>query len=227
MRKYDFNTAQGINFWIANSKNVQERINRYYKKDSTVIYPPVEVNKIVRLTKGLKKKNYYLIVSRLVGAKGLEDAASAVKSLGVDLWIAGETSGFTDIENKLSKLSGGKIKFLGRLPDAGLYRVLGEAKGFIALARDEDFGMTVVEAQAAGTPVIAFNGGGFKESVTDGLTGILVENTDEKTLTSAFKRFEKIRWDKAVLVKNVERFSRERFEKEMQNYVERVLNDKK
>ena len=77
----------------------------------------------------------------------------------------------------------------------------------------------MVEAQAAGTPVIAFNGGGFKESVIDGITGILIDNTDEKTLKTAIKRFESIKWDKEKLIQNAKRFSSARFKKEMLEFV--------
>ena len=219
MRMYDFKTAQTVDYWIANSKNVQARIKKFYRKESIVIYPPIEVDKIVEATKNLKKENYFLIVSRLVGAKGLEEAARVVKNLGVELRIAGESHGFADVERRLERLSGGNIQLLGRVSDQKLYDILGKAKGFIALARDEDFGMTVVEAQAAGTPVIAFNGGGFKESIIDGVTGILINSTDEKTLKTAVKRFESIKWDKEKLIANAKKFSKERFKKEMLSFI--------
>jgi glycosyltransferase involved in cell wall biosynthesis len=111
---------------------------------------------------------------------------------------------------------------LGRVDDEKLYELYAKAKGFIALARDEDFGMTVVEAQAAGTPVIAFNGGGFKESVIDGVTGILINDTDEKTISEAIRRFEKIKWDKSKLQENAKRFSKERFEREVNKYLSKL-----
>jgi glycosyltransferase involved in cell wall biosynthesis len=82
--------------------------------------------------------------------------------------------------------------------------------------------MTVVEAQAAGTPVIAFNGGGFRESVVDGKTGILIDDTDARTLGRAFEKFEKIKWDKKVIQKNAKRFSKDRFEKEFRKYIASV-----
>lgn len=221
MRMYDLKTAQDINLWIANSENVQARIKKFYRKNSTVIYPPVEVNQIVEATENLKKENFFLIVSRLVGAKGLEETARVVKNLGVELRIVGEAHGFADVERKLKRLSGGNIKLLGRISDTELYELLGKAKGFIALARDEDFGMTVVEAQAAGTPVIAFNGGGFKESVVDGETGILINGTDEKTLKLALKRFENIKWSKEKLIENARKFSKENFVKNIREYIKK------
>lgn len=219
IRMYDFKTAQPINNWIANSKNVHARIKKFYRKDSKIIYPPVEVEKIMRITKNLKKEDYFLVVSRLVGAKGLEDAAKAFKKSKYKLKIVGESAGFSDVEEKLKKLSGSNVELLGRLDDMSLYRAYGKAKGFIALARDEDFGMTVVEAQAAGTPVIAFNGGGFRESVIDGKTGILIDDTDERTIAKAIKRFNKIKWDKKILQNNAKKFSKKRFVEEMRKYI--------
>jgi len=229
MRIYDFNSAQEVVYWIANSKNVSARIEKFYRKKSVVIYPPVEVEKIIKVTRDLKKENYLLIVSRLVGAKGLEETAQAVKGLQskskVKLKIVGEAHGFSDVEKKLKKLSGGNVEPLGRVNDERLYQLYGKAKGCIALARNEDFGMTVVEAQAAGTPVIAFNGGGFKESVVDGETGILINDTDEKTLEEAISRFSKIRWDEEKLRENARRFSKERFEKDFRGYIKQIIAD--
>lgn len=218
MRLYDWKTAQPINRWLANSQNVQARIAKFYRKEATVIYPPVEVEKIIQATQNLTKENYFLIVSRLVGAKGLEAAAKVSRRIGFNLRIVGEAHGFAEVERTLRKLSGGNLELLGRVDDDTLYQLYGKAKGFIALARDEDFGMTVVEAQAAGTPVIAFNGGGFKESVVNGKTGLLINDTDEKTMVNAIGKLEKIKWNQEVLRANARRFSKERFIQEIKAY---------
>jgi glycosyltransferase involved in cell wall biosynthesis len=220
MRMYDYNSAQKVDFWVANSKNVQARIEKYYRKKSTVIYPPVDVEKIIEETKKYKKEEYFLIVSRLVGAKGLEEAAKVAGRLKFKLKIVGEAHGFSDVEKKIKKLSGGYVELLGRVNDKRLYELYGRARGFIALARDEDFGITVVEAQAAGTPVIAFNGGGFKESVVDGKTGFLIDNTDEKTISDAIKRLKEKRWKKEVLQAQARKFSTERFINEIRDFIE-------
>jgi glycosyltransferase involved in cell wall biosynthesis len=241
IRMYDFKTAQvplrsreqgtgnkkyigGVDFFIANSKNVQERIKKFYRRDSVVIYPPVDVEKIMQATNDKlqetgRKEQYFLIASRLVGAKGLEEAAKAFKNLSYKLKIVGEAAGFSDVEKKLQRLSRGNIELVGRVSDGELYKLYAGAKGFIALARDEDFGMTPVESMAAGTPVIAFNGGGFKESVIDGVTGILIENTDEDTIRIAVNKIEKTKWDKKKLQIQAGKFSKERFVKEVQDYV--------
>lgn len=219
MRKFDYETAKKINNWIANSKNVARRIKKIYGKDSVVIYPPIEVEKIKKATYNLKQEDYLIVVSRLVGAKGLEETAKVMKKLGVNLKIVGEPHGFADIEAKLKKLSGGNIELTGRISDEKMYELLGKAKGFIALARDEDFGMTLVEAQAAGIPVIAYNGGGYRESVIEGKTGIFVNSTDEKTLELAIKKLLNTRWNREEIRRNAEKFSKERFEREIKEYI--------
>ena len=227
MRMYDFASAQKVDYWIANSKNVQDRIKKFYRRDSVVIYPPVDVEKIIKVTSNKKpvtrnKNKYFLMVSRLVGAKGLEEAAKSFRNQSkYKLKIVGEAHGFSEVEKRLKRLSGGNVELLGRVSDEELYELYAKAKGFIALARDEDFGMTVVEAQAAGTPVITFNGGGYKESVVDGVTGILIDDTDEKTIRDAVRRFNKMKWNKAKLQKQAKKFSKEQFIRR----IERVITE--
>jgi glycosyltransferase involved in cell wall biosynthesis len=231
MRIYDFKTAQPINHWIANSKEVASRIKKFYRKESVVIYPPVEVEKIKAKTNNLQlityNQNYFLIVSRLVGAKGIEEAVSVfAKQDKYVLKIVGESHGYSDLRSTISGLHTSNIELLGRVEDDELYKLYAGAKGFIALAKQEDFGMTVVEAMAAGCPVIAFNGGGFKETVSDGVNGILIDNTDEETLAKAVKRFEGIKWDRKEIKKSVEKFSKERFVREFKKFMDEILGSK-
>src|SRR5258708_8792981 len=115
-------------------------------------------------SKDIKKENYFLIVSRLVGTKGLPETIKAAVKLGFNLKIVGESSGLLDISQKLKKLGSNKVEFLGRVNDEKLWQLYAKAKGFIALARDEDFGMTSVEAQSSGTPFISLYGGRFNTS---------------------------------------------------------------
>ncbi len=246
IRMYDYKTAQkpirntkyrirntkttaGVDYFIANSENVRARIEKFYRRDSTVIYPPIDVSRIMNYELRIKgeKEGYFLIVSRLVGAKGLEEVAKAFRNIDCKLKIVGESHGFSDVERKLKKMSGGNIELVGRVTDDELYKLYSSAKGFIALAKDEDFGMTVVEAQAAGCPVIAFNGGGFRESVIDPstnsgqvATGILINDTDEKTIQEAVKKIMNRKWDKRVLQENAKRFSKEIFERKIGEFVE-------
>lgn len=213
MRIYDFKTAQIVDRWIANSKNVAARIKKFYRKDSTVIYPPVDVERIIEETKNIKKQDYYFIASRQVGAKGIEEAIKIFTKLGKKLYIAGEGGRFA-AQSK-------KIGFLGRLSDSELYKTYAKARALIALARDEDFGMTPVESQSAGTPVIAFNGGGFKESIIDGVTGVLIDSVDERSLSDGIQKIENTRWNREKLIQNAKKFSKERFKKEMLEFVKK------
>ena len=219
MRMYDFNTAQKINHWIANSKNVANRIWKYYRKESTVIYPPIETKEIKKITKGVQKKDFYLIVSRLVGAKGIEHAVNIAQKLKINLIIVGESHGLSNIQSNLQRNNQNNIEYLGLISDVEKYKLMASAKAFLAFAKDEDFGMTVVEAQAAGTPVIAFNGGGFRESVIDGKTGVLINEVSKKSLQEAIKRIENIKWNKEEIIKNAKRFGRERFVREMLQFI--------
>ena len=222
LRQFDFNSAQKVDHWLVNSKNVLLRVKKFYRQNSTVIYPPVAIEKFIEASKKASKKNYFLIVSRLVGAKGLEEAVIAAKTLKLPLKIVGGTAGYEVIKERLTRISQGKVEFLGRVSDEKLVHLYAQAKGFLALARDEDFGITVVEAQAAGTPVIAFNGGGFCESIKDGQTGILINDTDVETISQAIKRFNKINWKKEKLQSWAKKFSEERFKREIKEFVDKV-----
>jgi glycosyltransferase involved in cell wall biosynthesis len=237
LRIYDFKVAQkpdrskkrivaGVDYFIANSKNVAARIKKFYRRDSKVIYPPIDVETIMRKTKETEKEDFFLIVSRIADSKGLEEASVAAKKANMKLKIIGTGLGFSDIEKTLKKLSGDNVELLGHVSDNKLWEYYAKARGFIALARNEDFGMTPVEATAAGTPVIAFNGGGFKESVIDGKTGILIDDTDGETLKKAIMRFNRIKWDERKLQEQAKKFSKERFEKEIKAFISRAIKVK-
>lgn len=216
LRLFDFESAQRVDKWVVNSKNVQARVKKFYRKDSVVVYPPIETKTIIKAAEKVEKQDYFLIVSRLVGAKGLEEAAKAAIKLGFKLKIAGGSAGYANIENKLQKMG---AVLLGRVSDEELVRLYAEAKGFIALAKEEDLGMTVVESQASGTPVIAFNGGGFKETVIEGKTGVLINGTDEKSIEDGIERFNKVKWNRKRIQEWAKRFDREVFVKKIKQVI--------
>ena len=222
LRLFDFQSAQRVNYWLVNSQNVQARVRKFYRRESQVVYPPVEVEKLIKASANVEKEDYFLIISRLVGAKGLEEAVTAARQLGFELKVAGGMAGYAKIRRKLEKIGGKHVQFLGWVSGDEWALLYAKAKGFIALARDEDFGMTVVEAQAAGTPVIAFNGGGFRESIVDGKTGILIDDTDVETIRKAMERFNRMKWEKAVLQRQARKFSREKFEERIRKVVSRI-----
>lgn len=218
LRQFDYWSSRRVDVWLANSENVKRRIAKFYRKEAEVIYPPIETESLEQASEGVKKEDYFLIVSRLVGAKGLLEAVRAAKHLKIKIRIAGGAVGHSTVKDNLEKRLG-EGEILGRVDEKELRELYAHACGLIALAREEDFGMTVVEAMAAGTPVIAFNGGGFRETVIDGETGILINDTDVATLEKAFKRFNQIKWDKAKLQKQARKFSREKFEEKIRKVV--------
>lgn len=217
LRQYDFKSAQKVDYFIANSNEVAGRIKKFYKKDATVIYPPINLPK-VKIT---KKKDYYFIVSRIVGAKGLDFAVEAALKLNLKLKIAGSSAGYSLEQERLIKKAKGKVEFLGQVTDGQLSKLYSQAKAFLALAYDEDFGITPVEAQSFGTPVIAYNGGGYKETVIDGKTGILFDDYSVEGLVEAIKKFETAKLDPNDCVINAKKFSKDRFEKEIKEFVKK------
>jgi len=222
MRIYDFKAAQKVDFFIANSKNVAARIRKFYRRESIVIYPPVELIK----TSNIAKKDYYLIISRIVGGKGLEIAVKAALKLKLHLKIAGKPAGYYTEYKKLQRLSRGNVEFLGYVSDKESVKLYQGAKAFLALAEDEDFGITPVEAMLCGTPVIAFRGGGYIESVINGITGVFFAEPTVESLINAIKQFNHLTIDPDDCFKQARKFSKARFKKEVVKFVEDVCKNK-
>ena len=228
MRMYDFNAAQRVDYFIANSKEVQARIKKFYRRDATVIYPPAGFELRIKdqasresvLAKAsADKRDYYFIVSRIVGGKGLELAVAAAEKLGFTLKIAGAPAGYYTEHKKLGAVAPKNVEFLGHVSDEELVTLYSGAKAFLALATDEDFGITPVEAMSCGTPVIAYYGGGYKETVIDGKTGVFFKQSTVASLVSAVKRFEETKITSAACKKQAEKFSKERFKREMEAFI--------
>jgi glycosyltransferase involved in cell wall biosynthesis len=200
---------------------VAGRIKKFYGKDSVVVYPPVYLQETTPLEAG--KGNYYLIVSRIVGMKGIDLAMKTAKRLGVPLKIAGEFAGLKFLSQDLEKLKADNIEFLGPVTEKEKFKLMVEAKAFLALAQDEDFGITPVEAMACGTPVIAFKGGGYLETVIDGKTGVFFEEYSVESLIEAIGKIQKIKFDKKVLQAHAQKFSKEEFVKKIKSLVGKTM----
>lgn len=222
LRIFDWKSAQSVDRWVVNSRNVRERVKKFYRQDSEVIYPPVEVKRLIEASKGVNKEDYFLIVSRLVGGKGLEEAVEAAVELGFELKIVGGQAGLSVVAERIKEQAGKKVELLGRVSDEELAELYSKARGFIALAKEEDFGITPVESMAAGTPVIAFRGGGFKETVVDGETGVFVDDTKVESLRRAVEKIESGDWNKEKLQEQARKFGRKRFERQMGQVVKEV-----
>lgn len=240
MRLYDWNAAQRVDWFIANSREVAARIKKFYRRDAVVIYPPVstlngnETRNVERHTLDVtetrivtdKRKTYYLIVSRIVGGKGLELAVEAANKLKVPLKVVGSPAGYSGTYEELKKKAGPTVEFLGFVSDEELAELYAGAKAFLALARDEDFGITPVEAMAVGTPVVAFAGGGYLETVVDpstssgqAATGTFFEDYSVGGLVKAIKKLDKMSIKAEDCINQAKKFSKERFKKEIENFV--------
>lgn len=216
MRLYDFTQAQKVDLFLANSKNVAQRIKKFYHRDSIVVYPPVDLPKNLDNN---KKSDYYLIISRIVGAKGLELAIKTAQKLNIKLKIAGQPGGYGFEYQNIKKNIKKNIEFLGHVSDHQLVELYSQAKGFFALSIDEDFGITPVESMACGTPVIAFAGGGYLETVVDGKTGIFFKEPTVDSLSFAIKKFETIKFKKEDCLSQAKKFSQENFTKNIKKIV--------
>jgi len=219
LRIYDFKAAQKVNWFAANSEEVRKRIKKFYRREAEVIYPPVWLPQTVKASPPIRKKDYYLTVSRIVGGKGLELAIKAAVKKGWRLKVVGVSAGVGQELKKLKKVAGNKAEFLGEVDDGQLSRLYAEAKGFLALAEQEDFGMTLVEAMLNGTGVVAFNGGGHKESVVDGKTGVLFNDYSVEGLIKAVQRFEKLKVKPQECQKQAAKFTKEQFREKIKKLV--------
>lgn len=220
MRMYDFESSQKVDHFIANSENVKKRIEKFYRKDSTVIYPPVAVTEILNSKVKPNDNGYFLTGGRLVAAKNFDLIIDACKKADVKLKIFG----LGLLGEELMQRGRATVEFVGEVKDDDLIALYRGAKAFIAAQKDEDFGITLVEAQAAGCPVIAYRGGGYLESVKEGVTGVFFDKLEVEELVKTIKKFEKMKLKSSDCVENAKKFSKERFKKEIQHFIENKLN---
>jgi glycosyltransferase involved in cell wall biosynthesis len=218
IRMWDKLAADRVDKFIANSKIVQRRIVKYYKRDSAVIYPPVEIEKFNIAD---SPEDYFLIGGRLAPYKRVDIVIEAFKKLGKKLKVFGDG---IDL-NRLKKIAGDSknIEFLGRVDDetmAGLYR---KCQAFIN-PQEEDFGITVVEAMASGRPVIAFRKGGAMETVIEGETGIFFDKQDAESLSEAVLSFDSAKFNPQKIRAHAEKFGVERFKDEIKKFIEEEYN---
>ena len=200
-RKLDLESINGIDVFIANSTVTQERIKKYYGKQSTVIHPPVEVDRFTPPPKG--ERSGYVLWGRHVPYKRFDLAIEACNQLGAQLTIIGSGP---DTE-RLKKLAGPTITFTGRISDEALVHAAQSAKAFL-FPNEEDFGISAAEALAAGTPVVAYAKGGALDIVQDGETGVLFEHQTVENLVAAMKKADKIHFLPATLHRKAKRFDK-------------------
>ncbi len=214
IRLWDYVSAQRIDALFANSKYIARRIKKFWNRDALVIYPPVNVG-YFNPTNNVAREDFYVFFSRLVPYKRADIAIDACAALGKKLVVIGGGSE----AKKLQELAKGKsgISFTGRISDEKVREYLQKCKALIFCA-EEDFGIIPVQAQACGTPVIAFGKGGATESVLDKKTGVFFSEQTAASCAEAIKEFEKLEaagnFDAKKIVAHAKTFSRERFIKE-------------
>jgi len=216
LRMWDYLAAQRVDYFIANSQFIADRIKKYYNKEAKIIYPPVDVKDYPNI----RKLNYFTIVSRLRPYKKIDLAIKAFNRLNMNLVVIGDG----EERAYLKSIASDKIFFTGNVSEKVKKRLLAGSKGFIH-PQEEDFGIGAVEAMAAGTPVIAYNAGGVKETVIDGITGKLFEEQTWQCLADAVIRFNKQDFDYDRIRNHSQMFSKERFMIELKSFVEEKYYD--
>lgn len=213
LQNWDRRAADGVDYFVAISREVQARIARFYGRESTIIYPPVNTNRY--WPSSASPGDYFLVVSRLIPYKRIDLAIQACNQLGLPLVIVGEGRHRAALE----AMAGPTVNFLGRVPDEELNQLLARCRAFI-FPGCEDFGIAPVEAQAAGRPVIAYAGGGALDTLVEGKTGLFFHEQTPAALAATLRRFDKCDFDPAVIRRNAERFSMDRFKGKLLAFVE-------
>ena len=221
LREWDVISANRVDYFIANSQHTARRIWRCYRRQAEVIYPPVNVEKFLFKS---QKQDFYLTVCRLVSYKKISLIVRAFNQLGRRLIVIGSGGELS----LLRDLAGSNVKIMGWQPEEVVVQYMSEAKGFI-YAACEDFGMALVEAQACGTPVIAYGVGGATETVLDmrkypdSATGLLFPEQTEKALMEAVEFFESSQgyFQPEIIRKQADNFSQTVFKKHYLSFVEK------
>ena len=220
IRLWDTRTANGVDVFVANSNYIARRIRKIYRRDATVIHPPVDIEHFSLVS---EKQDFYLAASRLVPYKKMSLIARAFKEMpDKKLVIIGDGPERKSIES----IAGDNVRYLGWCDDDCLRDYMQSAKAFV-FAAEEDFGITPVEAQACGTPVIAYGKGGALDTVVDGVTGVFFGRQDENSIMEAVKQFELLGSSikSESCRENAERFSIEQFRQRFKALVYSALDN--
>jgi len=205
LRIWDVTSSARVDHFIANSRAVARRIEKYYRRPADVIHPPVDTD-FFTPPAGDPDRSYDLIVSALVPYKKIDLAILVYNRLGWPLKVVGDGPE----DKRLRRMSGPNVQFLGPLsaPDLrGLY----QAARLLVMPGEEDFGIAAVEAQACGTPVLAYGRGGALETVVEGTTGLFFRELTEQSLAGALDKFRTVAFNKSAIRSHATRFSRDLF----------------
>jgi glycosyltransferase involved in cell wall biosynthesis len=218
LQRWDYDAAQRVNHFIAISTDIQDRIKRYYNRDSVIIFPPVDTARFTPVAPS-EVEDYFLIVSRLIPYKRIDLAVQAATRLGVKLKIGGKGR---DLE-RLKSLAGETVEFLGFVPDEALPSLMAKCKAFIFPGL-EDFGITPVQAQAAARPVIAYKAGGALDTVKPNLSGEFFEALTVESLMQAMQAFDATRYNSAIIREHALQFDTQVFKQQLTDYISQAYH---
>jgi glycosyltransferase involved in cell wall biosynthesis len=215
LRLWDLAAAARVDHFVAISHWVAACIRRAYRRSAEVIFPPVDVDDF---RWDQPREEHYIAVTRLARHKRVSLIVDAFSRLGYPIYIVGDGPEHDDLAERAAP----NVRLLRHQPRSRVAELLGRARGFIHAA-EEDFGITMVEAQAAGCPVIAYGRGASRETVVDGKTGFFFPEQNVESVMTAVRAFEEgnVRLDPGELRRNAERFRKERFQRELEAVVER------
>ncbi len=219
-RTVDLLISQRPDEYIAISKEVKARIKKYYHREASVIYPSIDDKFYTKKTTPFRTRKYYLIVSRLVPYKKVDLAVKVFSELKKPLLVVGTGSE----AKKLLKISGPSVKFVGSVSDSELITFYQNAKAVI-FPQTEDYGLVPLEAQACGTPVIAYRKGGALETIVEKETGLFFNHQTQKSLKEAIGRFEKMTFSPQRCQKNALRFSEAGFRQKLSAKINRLWSN--
>jgi len=217
LRMVDFISAKQVDMFVANSKNIAKRIEKFYRKESVVIYPPVDI--APSLPK-VKKENFYLTGGRLARPKHVDLLIGACTQLNKPLKVFGKS--FAGYGDELQHIAGSTIEFLGEVSDEQKKALMQRAKAFLFASEDEDFGIVPVEAMGQGTPVIAYRSGGVVETVVEGKTGIFFDTLTLEAVSESLEKFERIKLMPLSCYNQAKKFSKVEFVREIKKIIESV-----
>ena len=218
LRTWDQTSSMRVDHFIANSPVVAERIHKYYRRDAVIIPPPVDASRFT-FDPTTQPEDYFLIVSRLIPYKRIDLAIEACNKLHLPLVIVGSGR---DLE-RLKKTAGPTIRFLGRLSDEEVLYYYAHCRAFL-FPGEEDFGITPLEAQASGRPVIAYSAGGALASVIDGVTGAFFNEQTVESLASVLEAFEEHRFDPQTIRNHALEFDMPRFHRRILQFIEAKMS---
>ena len=221
LRVWDQVSAMRVDHFIANSPVVAERIQKYYRRDAVVIPPPVEVSRF-SFDPATEVEDYFLIISRLIPYKRIDLAIEACNRLRLPLVIIGAGR---DLE-RLKRLAGPTIRFLGRLSDQDVLHYYARCRALL-FPGEEDFGITPLEMQACGRPVIAYGSGGALASVVEGITGVFFYEQTVDSLATALASFDERRYEPQTIRSHALEFDMPRFHRRILQFIEAKMNERK